>query len=129
MRVACVLVAGGFCLGTSVAFAASTEEEATQQAQRRMEAIRAQCARLPTQAQATTAQEVYVRALCQQPMPGTQPPAESQRESAIAQQTPPIAPEPESLVVDASTDLSELPLGYHCHPFAFGKKICHNGPQ
>ena len=34
-----------------------------------------------------------------------------------------------SLVVDAATDLADLPMGYHCHPFAFGKKVCHAGPQ
>jgi TPR repeat protein len=34
-----------------------------------------------------------------------------------------------SIVLDASDDLADLPLGYHCHPFAFGKKICHSGPQ
>jgi TPR repeat protein len=34
-----------------------------------------------------------------------------------------------SIVLDAADDLTDLPIGYHCHPFAFGKKICHSGPQ
>jgi TPR repeat protein len=47
------------------------------------------------------------------------------------QPVPPVnnAPDDGSIVLDAADDLTELPIGYHCHPFAFGKKICHSGPQ
>ncbi len=126
MRIAGVLFSVCLSCGAS---AASAEDDAAQQAQRRLQAIRAQCSKLPQQVQATTAQEVYLRALCQQPLRDTQPPAEDKLEKSTPQQSPSTASEPESLVVDASTDLSELPLGYHCHPFAFGKKVCHTGPQ
>jgi TPR repeat protein len=53
------------------------------------------------------------------------------RRLQASQPAPPVntAPDNGSIVLDAADDLTDLPMGYHCHPFAFGKKICHSGPQ